>query len=279
MFNEYAEWFKTLQDEICSTIEDIDDEMESHEPTGKEGWTQKHMTLRGDVFEKATVNFSKIESEFDPEFAHEIPGTEEHNKYQATGISVVLHPWNPHAPAMHFNTRYLKTSTKEWFGGGMDVTPCMPSKDYFRGLDRHHVTPCMPFNKESYHNELKDMCDGYDSEYYPKFSKACDEYFYLPHRKETRGVGGLFFEYHDPKDMSFDFVKDVGNTFNDLIRSIVTPTLEMNYSQADREMLEIKRGRYVEFNLLYDRGTRFGFKTGGNMDAILMSLPPTVRWT
>lgn len=260
MFDEYAEWFKELQDSICSTIEDIDCKMESHEGSGKEGWTQKHMTLRGNVFEKATVNFSKIESEFDSEFAQEIPGTEEHNRYQATGLSVVLHPRNPHAPAMHFNTRYLKTSTKEWFGGGMDVTPCMP------------------FDKESYHNILRDMCEVYDPRYYPTFSEACDKYFYLPHCKETRGVGGLFFEYYDPNDMKFDFVKDVGKTFNELIKSIITPTLKMDYSQADRETLEIKRGRYVEFNLLYDRGTRFGFKTGGNMDAILMSLPPTVRW-
>jgi coproporphyrinogen III oxidase len=263
MFDLYAEWFKTLQDDISHTLASIDHDcpMEVHSDTdGKKGWTQQHMTIHGDVFEKGTVNFSKIESEFDPKFAKEIPGTEEHDRYQATGISVVLHPWNPHAPAMHFNTRYLKTSTKEWFGGGMDVTPCMP------------------FDTKSYHKKLENICDYYNLEYYPKFSKACDEYFYLPHRKETRGVGGIFFEYHDPKDMSFEFVQDIGRTFNDLIRSIITPTLNMGYSDIDREILEIKRGRYVEFNLLYDRGTRFGFKTGGNMDAILMSLPPTVRW-
>jgi coproporphyrinogen III oxidase len=265
MFNEYSQWFKTLQGEICDTIEDLEVDAEMFIPSlkvsPKEGWTQKHKVIYGDCFEKGTVNFSKIESEFDPKFAGEIPGTEEHNRYSATGISVVLHPWNPHAPAMHFNTRYIKTSTKEWFGGGMDVTPCMP------------------FNTESYHTKIQNICDYYNPEYYPKFSKACDEYFYLPHRNETRGVGGIFFEYYDPSDMSFDFVKDVGRTFNDLIKSIITPTLDMQYSQADRETLDIKRGRYAEFNLLYDRGTRFGFKTGGNTDAILMSMPPSARWT
>tara|TARA_B110000503_G_scaffold12532_1_gene17048 strand:+ start:1797 stop:2582 length:786 start_codon:yes stop_codon:yes gene_type:complete len=261
MFDDYSEWFKTLQDEICDTIETLDCKMISHEGSAKEGWTQCHKTIYGDVFEKGTVNFSKINSEFSPEFAHEIPGTEEHNRYSATGISVVLHPKNPHVPAMHFNTRYLQTSTKEWFGGGMDITPCMS------------------FDKEAYHDTIANICDYYNPEYYPKFSKACDEYFYLPHRKETRGVGGIFFEYHDPKDMDFDFVKDVGRTFKDLVSHITQHYGDTPYTKADRDTLEIKRGRYVEFNLLYDRGTRFGFKTGGNMDAILMSLPPTVRWT
>ena len=260
MFDEYSQWFQSLQDTICNTIEDLDCNMTSHKGSSKKEWDQFHRTIYGDVFEKGTVNFSKVTSEFDPKFAKEIPGTEEHNRYSATGISVVLHPWNPLAPAMHFNTRYLKTSTKEWFGGGMDVTPCMP------------------FDKESYHASLKQMCDMHNSDYYPKFSKACDEYFYLPHRNETRGVGGIFFEYHDPKDMDFNFVKDVGRTFNSLIKSIITPTINMDYTSRDRQILERKRGRYVEFNLLYDRGTRFGFKTGGDMEAILMSLPPSVRW-
>ena len=146
------------------------------------------------------------------------------------------------------------------FGGGMDITPCMD------------------FDKEGYHDTLKDMCDKHDKSYYPEFSKACDEYFFLPHRNETRGVGGIFFEYHDPSDMSFDFVKDVGRTFNQMIDTFSWLYSVNPYKDVDRETLEIKRGRYVEFNLLYDRGTRFGFKTGGNMDAILMSLPPSVRW-
>ena len=141
MFEESSQWFKELQEEICNTIEDLDCDMLNPQSPAKEGWTQSHKTIYGDVFEKGTVNFSKITSEFDPKFAKEIPGTEEHNRYSATGISVVLHPQNPHAPAMHFNTRYLKTSTKEWFGGGMDITPCMP------------------FDKESYHAKLQNICD------------------------------------------------------------------------------------------------------------------------
>jgi len=265
MFEESSQWFKILQNEICDTIEEIEPDAKMFIPNkdkpAKKGWIQEHKVIYGDVFEKGTVNFSKINGEFDPKFASEIPGTEEHNRYSATGMSVVLHPWNPHAPAMHFNTRYMKTSTKEWYGGGMDVTPSMR------------------FNTESYHTTIQNICDYYNPEYYPKFSKACDEYFYLPHRKETRGVGGIFFEYYDPIDMDFNFVKDVGRTFNDLIKSIITPTLDINYSEAERETLEIKRGRYAEFNLLYDRGTRFGFQTGGDTDAILMSMPPNARWT
>jgi len=140
------------------------------------------------------------------------------------------------------------------------------------------VTPCMPFNTEAYHDVLKEMCDKHDEAYYPKFKQACDEYFFIPHRNEMRGVGGIFFEYHDPKDMSFDFVKDVGRTFNYLVKHITNDLSDLSYTDEARRILEVKRGRYVEFNLLYDRGTRFGFKTGGNMEAILMTLPPTVRW-
>ena len=169
---------------------------------------------------------------------------------------------NPWVPAMHFNTRYLKTSTKEWFGGGMDVTPCIVDDAY----------------KANYHKDLKSMCDEYDTTYYDKFSKACDEYFYLPHRKETRGIGGIFFEYHDPSTMHFDYVKAVGVHFNNLIKRTVSTYKDTKYTEDDRQQLYYKRGRYVEFNLLYDRGTRFGLKTGGDVDAILMSLPPKVEW-
>lgn len=263
-FDDYAAWFKTLQNNICDTVDDLEWDsyynMEEHQSPAKEGWTQMHKTIRGDVVEKGTVNYSKINSTFDPKFASEIPGTEENNDYQATGISVVLHPKNPHVPAMHFNTRYIKTSTKEWFGGGMDITPCLP------------------FDTESYHDVLKKMCDQHDKTYYPQFKKQCDEYFFIPHRNEMRGVGGIFFEYHDPKDMSFDFIKDVGNTFNKLVRDTFHELNDVSYGKDDKLAQEVKRGRYVEFNLLYDRGTRFGFKTGGNMEAILMTLPPTVRW-
>ena len=259
VFDSSSKWFKDLQQQICDTIEQIDGPMTTHNSPTREGWIQSHKTIYGDVFEKGTVNFSKVTGKFDPKFAKEIPGTEDDLSYQATGISVVLHPVNPHVPAMHFNTRYLKTGI-EWFGGGMDFTPCLP------------------FYKELYHAQLKTLCDKYDKTYYPKFSKACDEYFYLPHRKETRGVGGLFFEYNSPKDMSFDFVKDVGTKFNELMEGTVVANKDQHYTEQDKEKQLIKRGRYVEFNLMYDRGTKFGFKTGGNMDAILMSLPPTVKW-
>jgi len=260
MFEKSSEWFKELQYEICSTIEKLDGPMTEHYKPAKKGWEQSHKTIYGDIFEKGTVNFSKVTGEFDPKFAKEIPGTEDSKQFLATGISIVLHPRNPKVPAMHFNTRYLKTGI-EWFGGGMDFTPCLD------------------FDKEAYHAELKTMCDQYDTSYYPKFSVACDEYFYLPHRKETRGVGGIFFEYCSPEDMSFDFVRNVGIKFKELFESTVLKTKDLEYTDAEKNTQLVKRGRYVEFNLMYDRGTKFGFKTGGNIDAILMSLPPTVRWT
>jgi coproporphyrinogen III oxidase len=258
-FDASADWFKQLQLEICTTIEQIDGPMQEHTAPTRPGWEQSHRTIYGSVFEKGTVNYSKVTGEFDPKFAKEIPGTEKDSSYQATGISVVLHPSNPKVPAMHFNTRYLSTGI-EWYGGGMDYTPCLP------------------FDKESYHAELKQMCDEYDKSYYPDFSKACDEYFYLPHRKETRGIGGLFFEYCSPDTMSFDFVEAVGLKFNSLLHSTVMQNKDLDYTEEDKQIQLVKRGRYVEFNLMYDRGTKFGFKTGGNMDAILMSLPPMVKW-
>jgi coproporphyrinogen III oxidase len=259
---QYSEWFKQLQDDIVETVESLDSPMEERVAATRQGWIQSHKTIKSTVFEKGTVNFSEVTGEFDAKFAKEIPGTEEHNGYYATGTSVILHPMNPWVPAMHFNTRYLKTSTKEWFGGGMDVTPCIADDAY----------------KANYHTHLKAMCDEYDTTYYDKFSKACDEYFYLPHRKETRGIGGIFFEYHDPSTMHFDFVKAVGVHFNNLIKHTVNTYKDTKYSDDDRQQLYYKRGRYVEFNLLYDRGTRFGLKTGGDVEAILMSLPPKVEW-
>ena len=258
----YSDWFKQLQDNIVATVESLDSEMQTRTAPTREGWVQSHKTIKSTVFEKGTVNFSEVKGEFDPKFAKEIPGTEENNNYYATGTSVILHPMNPHVPAMHFNTRYLKTSTKEWFGGGMDVTPCIADDMY----------------KQNYHTGLKEMCDEFDTTYYDKFSKACDEYFYLPHRKETRGIGGIFFEYHDPSTMQFEYVKAVGKHFNKLIQTTVSENKDTKYTEEQRQLLYYKRGRYVEFNLLYDRGTRFGLKTGGDVEAILMSLPPKVEW-
>lgn len=259
---KYSTWFKQLQDDIVATVEKLDGPMTERKAPSRNGWVQSHKTIHSTVFEKGTVNFSEVVGEFDPKFAKEIPGTEEHNGYYATGTSVILHPMNPHVPAMHFNTRYLKTSTKEWFGGGMDVTPCITNDTY----------------KANYHTDLKSMCDEYDTTYYDKFSKACDEYFYLPHRNEPRGIGGIFFEYYDPNTMHFDFVKSVGKHFNKIVDTTTTAYMNTKYNEDDKQTQAKKRGRYVEFNLLYDRGTRFGLKTGGDVEAILMSLPPKVEW-
>ena len=262
-------WFRELQQQLCDKIEELENDssfypgkkMVSPNKTTREGWHQEHRVMYGNIFEKGTVNFSYVTGEFNKEFAKEIPGTEESRKYKATGISVVLHFKNPMVPAMHFNTRMIQTG-KTWYGGGFDVTPCIQDDAY----------------KHWYHSKCKDVCDLYDPAYYDKFSKACDEYFYLPHRKETRGIGGLFFEYNDPEHMSFDFIKDVGKQFLLIMTDTVLLNYRKDYTKADKETQLIKRGRYAEFNLMYDRGTKFGLKTGGNMDAILMSLPPEVKW-
>ena len=267
----YTEWFAQLAQIIEDNINEVEARFTPKDPikmdegghSSREGWIQTHKVIRGNVFEKGTVNYSCVTGEFDPRFAKEIPGTTDKNRqYYATGISVVLHPTNPWVPAMHFNTRYLKTHEKEWFGGGMDLTPCLDNETF----------------KIGYHRELKKVCDLYDATWYDKFSKACDEYFYLPHRKETRGIGGLFFEYYDPKDMDFKFVERLGIKFADVMRTTAINYMNNNYTDEHKDIQKIKRGRYVEFNLLYDRGTKFGFKTGGNMEAILMSLPPDVSW-
>ena len=261
MIVEARKWFKELQEEICNHIQKLDRPMVTHNSPTKSGWYQEHRVIYGDIFEKGTVNFSDVSGEFKEEFAKQIPGTENSHKYLATGISVVLHFVNPKVPAMHFNTRMLETGI-QWYGGGFDVTPCLPNDGY----------------KNWYHLQCKEVCDKHDPIYYEKFSKACNEYFYLPHRKETRGIGGLFFEYYDPKDMSFDFVKDAGRKFIEIMNQTVKWYSEDRYTEEDKEAQLIKRGRYVEFNLMYDRGTKFGLQTGGNMDAILMSLPPEVKW-
>ena len=264
-------WFQELQALVCNKIEELEalgndgwaepKRMTTPNKTTREGWHQEHKVMYGDVFEKGTVNFSNVTGEFNEDFAKQIPGTKQSRKYKATGISIVLHFRNPKVPAMHFNTRMIETGVT-WYGGGFDVTPCIQDNRY----------------KKWYHNKCKEVCDKYDATYYEKFSKACDEYFYLPHRQETRGIGGLFFEYNDPEHMSFDFIKDVGKQFMHIMESTVIRHYGQNYTQKDKDAQLIKRGRYVEFNLMYDRGTKFGLHTGGNMDAILMSLPPEAKW-
>ena len=260
---EASVWFQDLQEQLCDKIEELDtsSKMISPNKTTREGWFQQHRVMYGDIVEKGTVNFSHVTGEFKEEFAKQIPGTEQSRKYNATGISVVLHFANPKVPVMHFNTRMIETGIA-WYGGGFDVTPCIQDDAY----------------KNWYHGKCKEVCDLYDPAYYDKFSKACDEYFYLPHRNETRGIGGLFFEYTSPEHMSFDFVRDVGKQFLAIMADTVSLNHHKEYTQEDKEAQLVKRGRYVEFNLMYDRGTKFGLQTGGNMDAILMSLPPEVKW-
>ena len=263
-------WFQSLQNTVCTHLEDLEKEFDSknpakmvkHNTSQSKGWYQEHRVIKGNVFEKGTVNYSRVTGKFNDLMRKQIPGADKDPSYWASGISVVLHMKNPKVPAMHFNTRFICT-TKCWFGGGMDVTPCIQNDE----------------QKDWYHTQLELMCNKHDEEYYSKFSEWCDEYFYLPHRKEPCGIGGLFFDYHFKdfkKDMAF--VKDVGKTFVNIMSHIVFLNNRFKYTKEDKEVQLFKRGRYVEFNLMYDRGTKFGLQTGGNMDAILMSLPPEVKW-
>ena len=224
--------------------------------------------MHGSIFEKVGVNISTVHGSFSNEFRKQIPGAEENGLFWASGISVVSHMCNPYVPAAHMNTRMLVTGKgdkkKIWFGGGGDLTPT------FNDIESSNI----------FHRDLKNICDKYDKSYYPKFKGWCDDYFYLPHREEPRGVGGIFFDYlcNEDWDKDFSFVQDIGSIFLSSYLSIIKNRLNKKFSEKDREFQLIKRGRYVEFNLLYDRGTIFGLKTGGNTEAVLMSLPPKVSW-
>jgi len=270
-----ASWFQELQNQICAEFETIETEDKgilSDLPAGhfeEKSWTRpgggggSMRIMNGRVFEKVGVNTSIVHGEFSEEFRSSIAGAKEDGKFWAAGISVVVHPQNPFVPAAHMNTRFIVTS-KSWFGGGGDLTPIRPAEK----------------QAEKFHVDLKATCDKHNSDYYTKYKQWCDEYFYLKHRNEPRGAGGIFFDNLNSNnfDADFAFTKDVGSTFKDSYASIVRATMNTPWNDADREYQEIRRGRYVEFNLLYDRGTLFGLKTGGNIEAILMSLPPRVRW-
>ncbi len=263
------DWFKILQDMICLEIEKIEKNKVRFVSTNwhrnkikDEGGGEYRILKNGKTFDKVGVNFSEVYGKFSKEFKNKIPGTKNSSKFWASGISVVMHMKNPHVPAMHFNTRYIYTS-HGWFGGGIDVTPCFDDKKY----------------KKWFHNQIKQCCNRHNKNYYKKYKNWCDKYFYLPHRKESRGIGGIFFDYKKNNwKKDFLFIRDVGITFKKVFEDTIKNKNKKRWIKKEKEVQYQKRGRYVEFNLLYDRGTKFGLQTGGNVDAILMSLPPTAKW-
>ncbi len=260
-------WFKILQEIICKDVEEIERKKNIFKKKkwsrgNKQGGGEFRIFEKGNVFDKVGVNFSEVYGIFPKNFRKKIPGTNKKGEFWACGISVVMHMKNPHVPAMHFNTRYIFTS-HGWFGGGMDVTPCFKDKKL----------------KKWFHSELKKMCSRHNKNYYNKFKNWCDKYFFLKHRNEPRGIGGVFFDYKkDNWDKDFMFVRDLGITFKKIFYEIIKKKNTNKWNSKDKDIQYLKRGRYVEFNLLYDRGTRFGLETGGNLDAIFMSLPPTAKW-
>ena len=282
-FKPIQDNFKNLRDQICNNFENIEKSL-SNGPNiklkpGKFKKTKWDRTpdkgyksggggimsiMYGRVFEKVGVNISTVYGSFSNEMKKSVPGAKKNPSFYATGISVVAHMHSPLIPAAHFNTRFISTS-KSWFGGGTDITPVSIEKS--KAISK------------KFHLDLKNTCDTHNKNYYPKFKKWCDEYFYLPHRNEPRGIGGIFFDNLENNfEKDFSFVKDVGQTFLNTFSDIINSKINNTWSKKQKEQQLQKRGRYVEFNLLYDRGTAFGLKTKGNIDAIFMSLPPSVSW-
>ena len=264
-----SNWFKLLQDAFCNDLSELENHKTKFISTiwkrnykKDEGGGEYKILKNGKVFDKVGVNFSKVYGKFPKKFQKNIPGANKDPRFWASGISVVMHMKNPLIPAMHFNTRFIST-TQQWFGGGIDLTPSKKDE----------------LEKKDFHQILKKMSNRHNKNYYKKYKKWCDEYFYLSHRKEPRGIGGIFFDYKDDNfEEDFKFVRDVGVTFQMLFNKIIRKKLKKKWTQSDKELQYVKRGRYAEFNLLYDRGTKFGLQTGGNVEGILMSLPPLAKW-
>lgn len=269
------EWFENLRDRICDAFEALEDACAGGEagqlPPGRferRAWERPGggggvmAIMRGRVFEKVGVNVSTVWGEFPPEFARQIPGAEADPRFWASGISLVAHPRNPHVPPAHMNTRHIRT-TRAWFGGGADLNPIYP----------------VEADTAAFHAALRAACDRFDPEWYPRFARWADEYFFIRHRGEPRGVGGIFYDYLEGDfDRLLAFTRAVGEAFAGIYPELVRRHMDRPWSEEERHYQLVRRGRYVEFNLVYDRGTRFGLETGGNPEAVLMSLPPLAAW-